>query len=78
MVPVNATETIDHTGNCRWCIGGADTRVIEYASRAPMTYPVRFDHLPAWPPARSSEVRADVMGTAGRSFRRGSMPDPRD
>ena len=32
MVPINATETIDHTGDCRWCIGSADTRVITGAS----------------------------------------------
>ena len=26
----------------------ADTRVLDYVSRAPMTYPVPFDLLPKW------------------------------
>jgi hypothetical protein len=51
MIPINRTETIDHTGDCQWCVAGPDTRVTEYALRAPMTYPVPFGLLPKWPPA---------------------------
>lgn len=45
---------------------GKDMRVLEYVARAPMTYPVPFDLLPKWPPARSSSTRK-AEEKAGRS-----------
>lgn len=45
-----------------------DTRVLEYVARAPMTYPVPFDLLPKWPPARtSSTTKAKAEEKAGRN-----------
>ncbi|HEY0872140.1 MAG TPA: hypothetical protein VGD94_01615 [Vicinamibacterales bacterium] len=43
-----------------------DTRVLDYVSRAPMTYPVPFDLLPKWPPVPASATK-NAEGKAGRN-----------